>query len=200
MVLSSLVAMLMASVIHLHHLQVPVVTGQDVAVAQVITPTGASPDWKVSVIGLPREALQNYYVENGLLYVNISTEKTPRLDRTFALMVRASGFQIEETGLNEHRLARRVRSEGDAGVKAYRIPGLVTTPKGTLVATYDIRHNSSFDLSEDIDIGIRPQALLDPGEVLVYASRGRPDLTECDAHESVMPCRDITVPMASCGQ
>ena len=101
MVLSSLVAMLMASVIHLHHLQVPVVTGQDVAVAQVITPTGASPDWKVSVIGLPREALQNYYVENGLLYVNISTEKTPRLDRTFALMVRASGFQIEETGLNE---------------------------------------------------------------------------------------------------
>ena len=154
MVLSSLVAMLMASVIHLHHLQVPVVTGQDVAVAQVITPTGASPDWKVSVIGLPREALQNYYVENGLLYVNISTEKTPRLDRTFALMVRASGFQIEETGLNEHRLARRVRSEGDAGVKAYRIPGLVTTTKGTLVATYDIRHNSSFDLSEDIDIGI----------------------------------------------
>ena len=154
MVLSSLVAMLMASVIHLHHLQVPVVTGQDVAVAQVIVPTGASPDWKVSVSGIPRESLYNYYVEGGLLYVNIKSESIRDLSRPFLLHVRASGYVIEETGALEHRLARRVRSEGDDGVKAYRIPGLVTTREGTLVATYDIRHNSSFDLQEDIDIGI----------------------------------------------
>lgn len=154
MIISSLVALLSAALIHLHHLQVPVVTGQDVAVAQVITPTGASPDWRVSLIGLPKDALDHYYVKNGLLYVNIKEEPIKDLSKTFILMVRASGFQIEETGINEHRLARRVRSEGDDGVAAYRIPGLVTTKNGTLVACYDIRHNSSFDLQEDIDIGV----------------------------------------------
>ena len=102
MIATSLVALLSAALIHLHHLQVPVVTGQDVAVAQVIVPNGASPKWKVSVIGLPKEALENYYVENGLLYVHIKDEPIKDLSRTFLLMVRASGFQIEETGIKEH--------------------------------------------------------------------------------------------------
>ena len=47
-----------------------------------------------------------------------------------------------------------VRNAGDDGVAAYRIPGLVTSNAGTLVACYDIRHNNSLDLQEDIDIGV----------------------------------------------
>ena len=47
-----------------------------------------------------------------------------------------------------------VRNASDDGVAAYRIPGLVTTNAGTLVAVYDIRYNNSLDLQEDIDIGI----------------------------------------------
>ena len=47
-----------------------------------------------------------------------------------------------------------VRSAGDDGVAAYRIPGLVTTKEGTLVAVYDIRHESSRDLQGDIEIGV----------------------------------------------
>lgn len=47
-----------------------------------------------------------------------------------------------------------VRHAGDDGVAAYRIPGLVTTNEGTLLAVYDIRHNSSVDLQEHIDIGL----------------------------------------------
>lgn len=47
-----------------------------------------------------------------------------------------------------------VRNAGDDGVAAYRIPGLVTSNAGTLVAVYDIRYNNSLDLQEDIDIGI----------------------------------------------
>ena len=47
-----------------------------------------------------------------------------------------------------------VRTAGDDGVAAYRIPGLVTSNAGTLVACYDIRHNNSLDLQEDIDIGV----------------------------------------------
>ena len=48
----------------------------------------------------------------------------------------------------------KVRSAGDDGVAAYRIPGLVTSKKGTLIATYDIRHKDSRDLQGDIDVGI----------------------------------------------
>ena len=47
-----------------------------------------------------------------------------------------------------------MRNAGDDGVVAYRIPGLVTSLKGTLIATYDIRHNHSRDLQDDIDVGI----------------------------------------------
>lgn len=53
-----------------------------------------------------------------------------------------------------HRMGVGVRHAGDDGSAAYRIPGLVTTNEGTLLAVYDIRHNSSVDLQEDIDIGL----------------------------------------------
>ena len=47
-----------------------------------------------------------------------------------------------------------VRNAGDDGVAAYRIPGLVTTPKGTLIAVYDVRYANSYDLQADIDVGM----------------------------------------------
>jgi len=47
-----------------------------------------------------------------------------------------------------------VRTAGDDGVAAYRIPGIVTTNSGTLVAVYDIRHDSARDLQGDIEIGV----------------------------------------------
>lgn len=47
-----------------------------------------------------------------------------------------------------------LRKEGDDQVQAFRIPGLVYTPKGTLIAVYDIRHNNAVDLQEDIDVGV----------------------------------------------
>ena len=53
-----------------------------------------------------------------------------------------------------HRMAVGVRHAGDDGSAAFRIPGLVTTNKGTLLAVYDIRYNSSVDLQEHIDIGL----------------------------------------------
>lgn len=47
-----------------------------------------------------------------------------------------------------------VRHAGDDGAAAFRIPGLVTTNKGTLLGVYDVRYNSSVDLQEHIDIGL----------------------------------------------
>lgn len=52
------------------------------------------------------------------------------------------------------RLARVVREAGQDGAHTYRIPGLVTTNEGTLIAVYDIRYNNSKDLQEDIDVGL----------------------------------------------
>lgn len=52
------------------------------------------------------------------------------------------------------RFGKIVRAAGQDGADTYRIPGLVTTNEGTLVAVYDIRYNNSKDLQEDIDIGM----------------------------------------------
>tara|TARA_R110002020_G_scaffold184120_1_gene380939 strand:- start:23393 stop:25090 length:1698 start_codon:yes stop_codon:yes gene_type:complete len=47
-----------------------------------------------------------------------------------------------------------VRNAMDDGVKSYRIPGLVTTNEGTLLACYDIRYDGKRDLQGNMDIGI----------------------------------------------
>ncbi|MCU0456994.1 MAG: glycoside hydrolase [Bacteroidales bacterium] len=47
-----------------------------------------------------------------------------------------------------------LRSAGQDNCHTYRIPGLVTTSGGTLIAVYDNRYNRSKDLQEDIDIGM----------------------------------------------
>lgn len=47
-----------------------------------------------------------------------------------------------------------VRQAGDDGSAAFRIPGMVTTNKGTLLGVYDIRYNNSVDLQEKVDIGV----------------------------------------------
>ncbi|MGY8770601.1 MAG: sulfatase-like hydrolase/transferase [Pirellulales bacterium] len=53
-----------------------------------------------------------------------------------------------------HRLGVAVRNGGDDGVHTYRIPGLATTNKGTLIGVYDIRNTSGGDLPGNIDVGM----------------------------------------------
>lgn len=53
-----------------------------------------------------------------------------------------------------YRQALLLRAAGQDKTDTYRIPGLVTTSKGTLIAVYDNRYNNSKDLQEDIDIGM----------------------------------------------
>lgn len=52
------------------------------------------------------------------------------------------------------RTAKGVRHGGDDHAAAFRIPGLVTSNKGTLLGVYDVRYNSSVDLQEHIDVGL----------------------------------------------
>lgn len=53
-----------------------------------------------------------------------------------------------------HRMGVGVRHAGDDGSASFRIPGLVTSNKGTLLGVYDVRYNNSADLQEHIDIGL----------------------------------------------
>ena len=53
-----------------------------------------------------------------------------------------------------HYMGVGVCHAGDDGVAAYRIPGLATSNKGTLLGVYDVRHNNSADLQEYVEIGL----------------------------------------------
>lgn len=46
-----------------------------------------------------------------------------------------------------------LRNASDDGAAVYRIPGLITSKRGTLIAVYDIRHSGWSDLPANIDIG-----------------------------------------------
>lgn len=69
----------------------------------------------------------------------------------------ANGTSIHQSFKNEPldwRVGRVVRAAGQDNCDTYRIPGLVTTNAGSLIAVYDNRYNNSKDLQEDIDIGM----------------------------------------------
>jgi len=52
------------------------------------------------------------------------------------------------------RLGVALRTHGSDIAYAYRIPGLATTTKGTLIAVYDVRWRGWGDLPGDIDVGM----------------------------------------------
>lgn len=52
------------------------------------------------------------------------------------------------------RIGVAVVKHGDFNSKFYRIPGLVRTKKGSLLAVYDIRYDRSNDLPANIDVGV----------------------------------------------
>jgi sialidase-1 len=60
----------------------------------------------------------------------------------------------KESSLPPKRIGIAVRKAGDNGVHTYRIPGIITTDKGTLIAVYDIRYDKSGDLPGNIDVGM----------------------------------------------
>ena len=99
----------------------------------------------------------------GINYYWVSIEMKPEtslLSRvSFSLQEAVvSGKSIGITWCGKADAPRRVgvgvRQGGDDGSAAFRIPGLVTTNKGTLLGVYDIRYNNSVDLQEKVDIGV----------------------------------------------
>ncbi len=99
----------------------------------------------------------------GINYFWVSIEMKHKTSLLSTLTVDFTGAELNnkpapvaETPLvtDVHRMGTGVRHAGDDDVMAYRIPGLVTSNKGSLLAVYDIRYNSSVDLQERVDIGL----------------------------------------------
>lgn len=83
------------------------------------------------------------------LHAKITTElQTVKIDGKDAVCKIVSPEKIN------HRMAVGVRHAGDDGSVSFRIPGLVTSNKGTLLGVYDVRYNSSVDLQEYVDVGL----------------------------------------------
>ena len=74
--------------------------------------------------------------------------KTAKIDGENAPLIIVSPNEIE------HYMGVGVRHAGNDNSNAFRIPGLVTTNKGSLLGVYDVRYNSSVDLQEHVDIGL----------------------------------------------
>lgn len=84
---------------------------------------------------------------------SLLTKVVTRIDAIW-LDNKETDFKMVSAEGIEHRMGVGVRHAGDDGSAAFRIPGLVTTKKGTLLGVYDVRYNSSVDLQEHIDVGL----------------------------------------------
>jgi len=104
----------------------------------------------------------DYQFTGGNNLITLGISPSPGADLTGKLKVEGVSIVLEDDSVlpaptvsfSWIRFGTVVRAAGQDGADTYRIPGLVTTNEGTLVAVYDIRYNNSKDLQEDIDIGM----------------------------------------------
>ncbi|HIL24494.1 MAG TPA: hypothetical protein EYG19_03750, partial [Verrucomicrobia bacterium] len=98
----------------------------------------------------------------GANYFWLSVKLSERADIDHILKVSCAYLKFSDGKIHKphsatgavHRLGVAVRQRGQGGVHTCRIPGLATTPKGTLIGVYDLRQRGGGDLPGDIDVGM----------------------------------------------
>ena len=108
----------------------------------------------------------NYSLFPGINYFWISLQMKPSTSVLSKVDIELVSAKLDnkeapllfDTERAPHRMGVGVRHAGDDGSAAFRIPGLVTSNKGTLLGVYDVRYNSSVDLQEHIDVGLSRSA------------------------------------------
>ncbi len=105
----------------------------------------------------------NLSLKPGMNYIWLSVVLKDNADIDHQIEVHGASFtdqkgntiKIREDGSQfSHRIGVAIRRINDDGVNSYRIPGMTTTDKGTLIAVYDIRYKHSGDLPANIDVGM----------------------------------------------
>jgi sialidase-1 len=144
-------------------------TSRPVDVAEVVLLSGsAGPDGEFGdPFGKPASAPTAVFVDDVSLEAGdnwfwVSVQLRPDADIDGLIdarvtRVKISGQVIEVVAGSPpgaQRIGVALRQRGDDGSKAYRIPGMVRTNRGTLIAVYDIRHRGGGDLPGDIDVGM----------------------------------------------
>ncbi len=94
------------------------------------------------------------------LWVSVTLKDDARIDGRIAVTLRrvkAGGKVLTApaaAAAKPQRIGVALRMQGDDGSHSYRIPGLVRTKAGSLVAVYDIRYGHCGDLPAQIDVGV----------------------------------------------
>lgn len=117
---------------------------------------------KIDPLSRKIKLLANQPLFPGINYFWISLEMKPNTSLRSKISGEISEVSLDgkaapittETKPIQHLMGIGVRHAGDDGASAYRIPGIVTSKNGTLLAVYDIRYNSSVDLQEYVNIGL----------------------------------------------
>jgi len=93
-------------------------------------------------------------------WLSVGLKDDANIDHKLALKADAftdlSGisYKINQGEITAKPLGIALRKPKDENVHTYRIPGMVTTDKGTLISVYDIRYDHSGDLPANIDVGM----------------------------------------------
>ena len=127
----------------------------------------ANPSYSIKVVessspGSHIKLSPNYKLFPGINYFWVSLQMEPDASLLSKIDVEMTSAKLDNkmapidfvSEKSEHRMGIGVRHAGDDGSAAYRIPGLVTSNEGTLLAVYDVRYNSSVDLQEYVDVGL----------------------------------------------
>ncbi len=97
---------------------------------------------------------------SNFFHLKFTLHPNVRLEESFEIQDLELGFDGNQTvkvvpeSKFVYRPAILLRAAGQDQVNTFRIPGLVTTRKGTLLAVYDNRYLGSGDLQGDIDVGM----------------------------------------------
>lgn len=123
---------------------------------------------EAKVVGTQKQLSNNFKIlteqvlvyEENQFWLSAKLKAGPNLNHSIS--VQLESIQLEDGNFikanNETKRPQRIgialRKQNDDNVNTFRIPGLVTTNKGTLIGVYDVRYNDPVDLQENIDVGL----------------------------------------------
>lgn len=119
------------------------------------------------VFGTTKQSKNKFIVTGNLplepgdntFWVSVKPKKSANLDNKIVAKVDGvfldkKPVAIADSCQANQRIGYAVAIPGDLKSQGFRIPGLVQSKKGTLIAVFDIRYKHNGDLPADIDVGI----------------------------------------------
>lgn len=97
---------------------------------------------------------------NNVMWISVVMKDDADIDGRIVVSLKhvKAGGKVLKPGkddlMNPSRIGVALRLQGDDGSHSYRIPGLVRTKAGTLIAAYDVRYKHCGDLPARIDVGV----------------------------------------------